>query len=143
MQDHRKLRVWRHAHELALAVRQATKGFPSTGYAWRFTSLPETVRLLADSYEHDFEQGAGGGTFQFEDPPPPVEGDPYPRTFMLEVERDAEARVDHLALVKDRPWEQQETTDNFELLLSIKPPLHGVQVKPADLALDSPGGLTA
>lgn len=45
MQDCRKLRDWKHSHELALRVRRATDRFPRTGYA----SLRSQITDAAES----------------------------------------------------------------------------------------------
>ena len=58
MQDHRNLRVWRHAHDLALAVRAATRAFPSTGYA----SLQSQMVRAAESVVFNIAEGCGAGS---------------------------------------------------------------------------------
>ncbi|MEX1187381.1 MAG: four helix bundle protein [Gemmatimonadaceae bacterium] len=58
MQDHRKLRVWKHAHELALVVRAATKSFPSTGYG----SLQSQTVRAAESIVFNIAEGCGAGS---------------------------------------------------------------------------------
>ena len=58
MQDYRKLRVWRHAHELALAVRLCCRAFPRTGYA----SLHAQTTRAAESIVFNIVEGCGSST---------------------------------------------------------------------------------
>lgn len=58
MQDYRKLRVWRKAHELALAARRATNQFPRTGYA----SLKGQITSSAESIAFNIVEGCGAST---------------------------------------------------------------------------------
>ncbi len=57
MQDYRRLRVFRHAHILAINVRKATNRFPRNGYASlkaQMTSAAESVALnIAEGCESD------------------------------------------------------------------------------------------
>jgi four helix bundle protein len=55
MQDHRKLRVWRKAHELAIAIRQATRRLPRSGYA----SLQSQITRAAESIVLNIAEGCG------------------------------------------------------------------------------------
>lgn len=55
MQDHRQLRVWKHAHDLAVRVRGATGDFPATGYA----SLQSQVVRAAESVVFNIAEGCG------------------------------------------------------------------------------------
>lgn len=55
MQDYRKLRVWRHAHTLALSVRRATQRFPRTGYA----SLRSQITASSESIAFNIVEGCG------------------------------------------------------------------------------------
>lgn len=58
MQDYRKLRVWRKAHQLALAVRRASGQFPRTGYA----SLRRQITTSAESVAFNIVEGCGANT---------------------------------------------------------------------------------
>ncbi len=58
MQDYRKLRVWRKAHELALAVRRASNGLPRTGYA----SLRNQITRSAESIPFNIVEGCRAST---------------------------------------------------------------------------------
>ncbi len=55
MQDHRKLRVWKQAHELAVWVRRVTTEFPATGYA----SLQSQMVRAAESIVFNIAEGCG------------------------------------------------------------------------------------
>ncbi len=55
MQDHRRLRVWRQAHDLALCVRSATSDFPATGYS---TLQSQAIRA-AESIVFNIAEGCG------------------------------------------------------------------------------------
>ena len=55
MQDHRKLRVWQHAHDLALAIRRVSRTFPRTGYA----SLHSQITRAAESVVFNIAEGCG------------------------------------------------------------------------------------
>ena len=55
MQDHRKLRVWQHAHDLALAIRRASRRFPRSGYA----SLQSQITPAAESVVFIIAEGCG------------------------------------------------------------------------------------
>ena len=56
MQDHRRLRVWRKAHELAIEVRRATRLFPRTGYR----SLQSQMIRAGESIVFNIVEGCGG-----------------------------------------------------------------------------------
>lgn len=58
MQDYRKLRVWKIAHELAIAVRRATRGFPRTG----FGSLQSQMIRAAESIVLNIVEGCGASS---------------------------------------------------------------------------------
>lgn len=56
MQDHRRLRVWKKAHALAIEVRRATREFPRTGYG----SLQSQMIRAAESIVFNIVEGCGG-----------------------------------------------------------------------------------
>ncbi|MBA3578450.1 MAG: four helix bundle protein [Gemmatimonadaceae bacterium] len=58
MQDYRKLRVWRKAHELALAVRRTANRLPRTGYA----SLRKQITTSAESIPFNIVEGCGASS---------------------------------------------------------------------------------
>jgi four helix bundle protein len=58
VQDHRKLRVWRHAHELALGVRRCCLKFPKSGYA----SLSTQTTRAAESVVFNIIEGCGASS---------------------------------------------------------------------------------
>lgn len=104
---------------------------PGSGVSWRFAEQPDAVRLLADSYEDDWEPELNVGLA----PDDELVGGPHPRSLVLEVAEDAERAVHRLALVKDQPWEPGSTVDEFELLVAVNQPLTGIQVPEDALAL--------
>jgi Zn-dependent peptidase ImmA (M78 family) len=104
---------------------------PASGYTWRFDEQPHELRLLADSYADAWEPDLGS-TPVVEDH---LVGGAAPRSLALEIDPAATLGVHRLALSKQRPWQPDSGVDEFELLLSINPPLHGIQVPEDDLAL--------
>ena len=58
MQDHRKLRVWRQAHDLALAIRRASREFPRRGYG----SLQAQITRAAESTVFNIAEGCGAAS---------------------------------------------------------------------------------
>jgi four helix bundle protein len=58
MQNYRRLRVWRHAHSLALNVRSVTTGFPRTGFA----SLKTQITTAAESVAFNIVEGCGANS---------------------------------------------------------------------------------
>lgn len=126
---------------------------PSTGYTWTLDIVPAPLRLTADSFFDDYEppldstwapvlpslggtagpmagSGAGAATANSTG----IAGGAIPRAFVLDLASDADAGIVHLLLRYGRDWEQQPARD-FELLLSVSPALHGVQLRPDQLAL--------
>lgn len=111
----------------------------SSGFSWRFTALPQDIRLLADSYEDEWEPQLTLSPDNAQDDADELVGSTVPRAFVLEVDAEAGAAMHHLALVKDQPWDPDPASDEFELLVSINPRLHGLQLPEADLALAAGG----
>lgn len=112
MQDYRKLRVWEQAHALALTVRQATNGFPRTGYA----SLRAQLTTAAESIAFNIVEGCGT-TSQAE----------FAR--FLEISRKSSMELEYqLQLARDygilpqRKWEMlsQETIDTRRMLCGLR-----------------------
>ena len=58
MQDHRRLRVWKKAHALAIEVRRATRLFPRAGYG----SLQSQMVRAAESIVINIVEGCGGNS---------------------------------------------------------------------------------
>jgi hypothetical protein len=104
---------------------------PSSGYSWRFIEQPPDLRLLADSYEDDWEPELSSNPAPDEE----LAGDAHPRSLVLEIAPDADRGVHRVALIKDQPWESDSIVDEFELLLSVNPSLSGIQVPESELAL--------
>jgi hypothetical protein len=133
---------------------------PSTGYTWTLDILPPPLRLTADSYVDDYEPpldstwapvlasldgtASSGAGHEVHGPDgrdetaaaggDEVAGGTIPRAFVLDLAGDADAGILHLLLRYGRDWEQQPARE-FELLLSVSPALHGVQLRPEQLAL--------
>jgi Zn-dependent peptidase ImmA (M78 family) len=109
----------------------------STGFSWRFSELPDDLRLLADSYEDEWEPEvtARGTEEEEEEEEEDLVGRARPRSFVIEIDRDAGRRIQRLALIKDQSWEPSSPSEEFELLVSINPPLRGIQVSERELAL--------
>ena len=55
MQDHRNLRVWKHAHQLAVRVRCETADFQAMG----FVSLQSQMGRAAESIVFNIAEGCG------------------------------------------------------------------------------------
>ena len=55
MQDYRKLRVWQHAHQLALEIRRVSRTFPRSGHA----SLYSQITRAAESISFNIAEGCG------------------------------------------------------------------------------------
>lgn len=105
---------------------------PAAGYTWSVVEQPHELRLLADSYVDDWEPELSA-----EAPPGESQliGGPHPRSLALEIDPDAALGVHRLALTKHQPWRSGSAVDDFELLLSINPPLRGIQIREDELAL--------
>ena len=58
MQDHHKLRVWRHAHELAIQLRRVTRNFSRCGHG----SLQAHVARTAESIVLNIVEGCGSSS---------------------------------------------------------------------------------
>lgn len=115
---------------------------PSSGFSWRVTATPQEITLLADSCEDEWEPEPSQAPPALDSDAEDAEelvGGAHPRSFAFEVDPDAGRSVHHLALAKDRPWEPERVGDEFEVLVSINPPLHGIQVPESELALSGGG----
>lgn len=55
MQDYRKLRVWQHAHELAVEIRRVSRTFPRTGHASPYSQITRA----AESIPFNIAEGCG------------------------------------------------------------------------------------
>jgi four helix bundle protein len=58
VQDHRRLRVWRQAQDLAVAARRATRRFPRSGYG----SLQSQITRAAESVVLTIVEGCGAAS---------------------------------------------------------------------------------
>lgn len=105
---------------------------PSTGYSWAVGTLPSHIRVLADSYEDDWEpQTVRDASAESMD----LDGGPHPRCFVLELDRDASAGEHQVALTKNQEWTKNPPVDEFSLRIRVNPRLHGVQLPEQELAL--------
>lgn len=104
---------------------------PASGFSWRFAELPDDLHVLADSYEDDWEPELSHPA----DPDGELVGGGHPRSMVLGIDSGAGGSVRRVGLVKDQEWEKAPPSDEFELLVSINPPLTGIQVPEAELAL--------
>lgn len=112
---------------------------PSSGFSWRVTSMPAQMRVLADSYSDQWEPDfAWEGMLAPEPDDGELAGGGPSRSFVLEIDPDAEKSVGHLALEKSQGWDPDAGREEFELLISTNTPMRGVQVPEAELAI--PGG---
>jgi IrrE N-terminal-like domain/Chagasin family peptidase inhibitor I42 len=108
----------------------------TTGFSWHFTDLPDDVHLLADSFQEEWEpqltllDSETGANAEGE-----LVGGTSQRAFVLEVDPHATGGVHHLGLVKEQGWDPAPPGSRYELLVSIQPTLHGLQVPEAELAL--------
>jgi hypothetical protein len=139
--------VWwldRHQHGQSIDVRPgdrivlALDEIPSSGYSWRFDNLPEDVRLVADSYDTEWEPDLGSSAGADATPATlddEIAGRSHLRSIVLEVDPAAGREVERLALVSEQAWEPDSACDEFLLKLSINPRLHGLQLPETALAL--------
>lgn len=110
---------------------------PSSGFTWTFSALPEEMRILADSYSDNWEPKSLPATNEIRDPE--LAGDGSNRSFVFEIKPDAEESITHLAMVKQQEWDPHDGSEYFELLISVRPRLHGIQLSETQLALESGG----
>lgn len=109
---------------------------PSSGFSWRFSAKPKEMSVLADSYsdiwepDFNFESGAERSNDGEE-----LAGGNQGRSFVLEIDADALQGIEHLALVKSQEWDPEAGQEEFELLISVNVPMHGVQISPEELAI--------
>jgi four helix bundle protein len=112
MQDHRKLRVWRKAHALVLAVRRATRHFRRSGYG----PLQSQMTSAAESILFNLVEECGAST---------------PREFARfidmaiksskELEAESELAKDYGVLTQ-RTWSElsTETVDARRMLCGLR-----------------------
>jgi hypothetical protein len=72
---------------------------------------------------------------------PPVDetvaGGTNQRAFVVGIDAAVGPEIYHAALVKDRPWSPAVPSDSFEVLVSVVPRLHGIQLAEEDLLLQA------
>ncbi len=103
---------------------------PGSGFSWRIVDLPPFMRLLADSFEEPWDNQLTDVADRER-----AEGDTYPRSLVIEIDPTAELSMEHMRLVKDQPWDPGPASDELELLVSVSPRLHGIQIPEAELSL--------
>jgi Zn-dependent peptidase ImmA (M78 family) len=103
---------------------------PASGFSWRIIDLPPFMRLLADSFNEPW----ASQTF---DPASTeqAEGDKHPRSLVIEIDPAAGLSIEHLRLIKDQPWDPGPASEELEVLVSVSPRLHGIQLPETELAL--------
>lgn len=109
---------------------------PSSGYSWRWIHLPDGFSVLADSNDDAWEPELPPRWR--EDIPTldeTVAGGSHPRAFVVGIDAAVGPEIYHVALVKDRPWRAAEPVDSFEVLVSVVPRLHGIQLTEEELRL--------
>jgi hypothetical protein len=106
------------------------KETPGSGFSWRIADLPPFMRLLADSFDEPWESQLGDAEAGEQ-----AEGDVHSRSLVIEIDSAAGLSMEHLRLIKDQPWDPGPASEEFELLISVSPRLHGIQLPEAELAL--------
>jgi IrrE N-terminal-like domain len=134
--------VWwldgRHSHEPIEArpgdrVVLMLDETPSTGYSWSVEALPTQIRVLADSYQDEWEPQTAADLGAINDQ---FDGGSHPRCFVLEIDPNAtDEGVLEVALAKNRTWSANSQIDEFNLTIAVHPRLHGVQLPEQELAL--------
>lgn len=105
---------------------------PSSGYSWQLTELGATS-VVADSYDAKWEPDLPVSDESDED----LVGGSYPRSFLLEVGDATGQQYSRISIENRRSWESGGPADEFELTVSVKRPLHGVQVPERELMLSA------
>ncbi|MPZ66708.1 MAG: ImmA/IrrE family metallo-endopeptidase [Pseudonocardiaceae bacterium] len=107
---------------------------PSSGHSWRFSELPEGFVVLADSYDDHWEPRLPHESPTDQDSSrDEIAGDSSPRSFAIDITPAVLGGIYPLMLVKDRPWTSDDPINEFEVLVSVHPRLHGVQLTEAEL----------
>lgn len=114
---------------------------PSSGFTWQFTALPDDMHVLADSYSDSWKPQLAVEDEGSNDPE--LAGGGSNRSFVIEINPNAAESIAHLAMVKEQPWDTEQRSGHFELLISIKPRLHGIQLPESELALQGGGPAVA
>lgn len=115
----------RPGDRLVLTLRET----PGSGFSWRITELPPFIRVLADSFEEPWDARAADASQT------PAEGDTCPRSLVMEIDPNSELAMQPLRLTKDQPWDPGPASDEFELLVSVSPRQHGIQIPESELVL--------
>ncbi|MBS1888297.1 MAG: ImmA/IrrE family metallo-endopeptidase [Actinobacteria bacterium] len=107
---------------------------PSSGFTWKISTTPDSMRMLADSYDDRWEPDRALHHAAHPHDPESAGAGPD-RYFVFEIDPDAEKAIQPLVLVKGQPWEDTRDDETYELLISVNTPLHGVQVPESALAI--------
>lgn len=112
----------------------------STGYTWKFETVPEAVEVVADSFVDEWEprptEPWAPGNKEVDDVSSELAGGSAPRAFVLDVGDHADPGIYHLLMSYGREWEDTPL-GSFELLIAVIAPLHGVQLREDQLAVSA------
>lgn len=107
----------------------------TTGFSWQLAELPPDVDVVADSFDDDWEPGGNVEELEYQADDSEIAGDGATRSLLLSVAPNTPQGVSRLALVLDRPWEQAPPKDEYEILVSVNPARHGVQLTEDELRI--------
>jgi hypothetical protein len=88
---------------------------------------------LADSNYDDWEPQLAASAVEDDE----VAGTSHPHFMVIELDPRLTEDIRRLALIKDQEWNPATPSDDFEVLVSIKPRLNGIQVPEQELALSA------
>jgi Zn-dependent peptidase ImmA (M78 family) len=106
---------------------------PSSGYSWRLTEVPTGFRVLADSNYDDWEPQLAVDAVEDDD----IAGTTHPHFIVIELDPQLPKSIQRLALIKDQEWNPAAPSDDFEILVAVKPRLNGIQLSEQELALSA------
>jgi Zn-dependent peptidase ImmA (M78 family) len=104
----------------------------TTGYSWRPAELSPDFKIDSDSFDDWWEPSRG-------EPSTPMDahlvGQTTMRSLLLSVAFSTPASVQRLSFDLVQPWADDPPVDHYEILLSVTPSAHGIQVGPGELAV--------
>jgi len=112
---------------------------PSSGFSWSFSAVPDSAVVLADSYSDDWEPNLALANVHEVSKDADLAGALSNRAFVLGIDPQASESADPLALLKSQEWDPEAGVQEYELLISVKPPMRGVQIPESDLAIRNSG----